>query len=440
MVVGCQAPPSYEIRWEVTPRLGEPLEPLDPPNANECTRVGVVEVEVTAWNALGLVQDRRRYPCFPRNFQDPDNTQAGPTIAPGQYQLVVRGVRRNGVGWTSDLVDPDRNDDGDEDLFLPPRCEEGPGGAQCEPGFLSCDCRFIEVVEDQTVVIRNFVLDPPPECEDGIDGDADGLIDSADPGCMNGSGESDDIAEVQVRIQPSLLGHNPNVLCSGVGVAFFSVSIDGNEVVRPECTLDPIFFTRALESGEHLLEVVALGADEQPLTHPEMHAFEVPEGGGGFVDTQVDFGDADFLQPIVASTTVPLSFQSGGDLPPRGCAPLVGSLTLDQVRIETFDARGEPLADPLVLDDGTPLDGTAFACPPAVLRTETLDWGGYLVAVEALSPQGDVCFATQALQPLAPGQTRSFEIPRVEPIPASCRDCDVDADCAGGQCDNGVCI
>ena len=415
-----------------------PGEPEPYPNANACTRVGVVEVEVTAINRLGGVRDQRRFPCFPHDFDDPGETQAGPTISPGDYELVVRGVRRNGVGWTSAPAEWVRCVDRPDG----PRCQgcvddpdDPDGPPQCHEGILSCDCRFVRVVEDETVTIDDLRLAAPPECQDGIDNDQDGLIDDADPGCMRGSGEADDISEVQIRMNVGLLGHNRNALCSGLGISRFSISVDGEEIGRPLCTLDTMFFTIELDEGEHVLEVVALDPSGEPLTHPETFTFESSEAGG-FVETSLDFGDADFLQPIQASTTVPLSFSDDAS---RGCAPVLGGLVIDQVRIEALDARGEPLPSPVQLDDQTPLDGSAFGCPSGLLRTEVLNWGGYLVSIEALSAEGEVCFATPSPEPLAPSQTRSFAIPRTDPVPDSCRDCQVNADCAGGTCEDGVC-
>ena len=133
-VAGCGSEPSYRMRWEVLTRDGQEVEPLPSgpdgagvQNPNECTRVGVISVEVSIFDDLGFLADQRNYPCFPREFHSPSGTARGAVLSDGSYELVIRGVRRNGLGWTGVGADLDRNDDGIDEFNPTPRCRQRSG-------------------------------------------------------------------------------------------------------------------------------------------------------------------------------------------------------------------------------------------------------------------------------------------------------------------------
>ena len=137
-----------------------------------------------------------------------------------------------------------------------------------------------------------------------------------------------------------------------------------------------------------------------PRTESIDTAIEVPEGGGAFFDIDISFDDLDFVEPIVEPASLPIGFLPPDGEPIRGCsAPTSAVVPIDRVRITVLDAHGGPLDPPVRLDDGRALDGSALPCPPAILRTEPLRWGGYLARVEALEAGGAVCFTTDAALP-----------------------------------------
>ncbi len=467
----CTEEPAFRVRWHV-----EGMS-LVMGTAADCSRVGISAVEISTFNALGTLVDQRVRACFPPGFEDPDATVAGPALPPGRYAVVVRGVRRDRVGWYDiDLLDvpvaedqPDDptldptegGDDGDgaslpSEEALPgllgaPNCTRDGDAEVCPPGYLVCDCRFIEVVEGKTLPLRDFELPPPPECENGIDDDLDGQVDIFDAGCRGSDREDADVNSAQFRLLATLLDRNPNAFCVGVGIARFDIRIDGEPVLDPICRIDPIFFSADLVSGEHVLEVAARNAAGELVTEPESFTFEVPKGGGGFFPFEVDFSADDFIEPLVERAPLSLQYIPYPGAPQgRGCdTNLFGQLDLAQVRIRLLDSRGEPLPEKVHTEPaGLPLDGTPIACPSAVLLTEPLTWGAYHVEVEALSSEGEVCFSNVGNpERAAPRESRVLNIPRVlvdgpngPTPPPSCEDCSSDADCQAGTCQHGICV
>jgi hypothetical protein len=487
------------MRWEVLARDGEPLEPLPDPgtsgpgvqNPNECTRVGIVSVEVTAFDDFGIFVDQRKYPCYPREFFSPRGTARGAVVSDGSYEIVVRGVRRNGLGWTGVGADLGEFADGTPIIDRTPRCDKDT--ETCETGFFSCDCRFIDTEEGHTVLLDDLVLEPPPECEDGIDNDTDGLVDGVDPGCsIGGVSEFDDISSVQFQVETSVLGRNPNATCGGVGLSEFAFFVhnlsdpagpsdcsdgadnDGDDLIdeadpgcalgssesdelgTTPCRLAPFFFTTDLSAGSYELRFVGLGPDGQPATHVVREPFEVV-GRGGFVTTSIDFADADFLEPIQRNTLIPLEFESSPGSTPHRCTSYNGDLVIDALRVNVLDARGQELDTPILAQDGTPLDGRRIDCPSSNLRTQTLTWGGYLVDLQALAlvpnpddpmapPTEVVCYSTAATngpEPLAPGEPSFTLVRPAGMVPDACTECDANdpsRKCHAGTCVEGVCV
>ena len=109
---------------------------------------------------------------------------------------------------------------------------------------------------------------------------------------------------------------------------------------------------------------------------------------------------------------------------------------------------GGAIEPPVRLADGTALDGsTVLPCMAANLQTEVVDWTrGYALRAEALSAEGDVCFRRD-LAPMRPEEPLGLELAWAQAddgsLPASCRDCEVDADChpddTRWRCLDGTC-
>lgn len=447
--LGCQEDPSFRVRWEVAPADGSEAAALVSPV--QCSDVGLIAVQITARDELGTVVDQRLRACFPPGFDDPETTIAGAPLSPGPYAVEVRGVRRDNVGWTRELGTL-------EEMEPNPGCRPEPGlspaeqDPQCDLEALSCDCMFLEVEAEQTVALTDFQISPPPQCEDGVDNDRDGLVDDFDPSCRVGgqsATESQDISAVQFALDVSVLDGNDVATCAGLRISRFVITIDDGQVLaEPACRLDgTIFFTEELASGPHVVQVVATDGTGQALTEAKEFSIEVQEDGGGLVSLAIDFAAAEFLDPIVAPARLLVGFLPHPDAEfSRGCAPVPltggGMLTVEDVRIEMLGPHGEPLDPPVELSDGSPLDGqTPIACPAGELTTESLSWGEYLLEIEGRSEAGEVCFTNTGTPAVtAPNSTFSVVVPRVDPPPPSCRDCEVDGDCAiGFVCDAGIC-
>ena len=175
----CREPPSWSVRWRVAPRPDMVVDPTTTDdedvllNGVECSRVGVSVVDLISIAAEfddPFIVDRRLKPCWAPAMEDPNRTLGGPALEPGRYELIARGLRASREPWTYCFVEGDA--EVCPDPFTAPRCEEDENGSPvCQRGYGSCDCRFIDVAEGETLQIRDFVIDAPPECEDGIDGE-----------------------------------------------------------------------------------------------------------------------------------------------------------------------------------------------------------------------------------------------------------------------------
>jgi hypothetical protein len=459
-VLGCQEEPSFRLRWTIDPALaaGDPSVKPRLGTPVDCSGVGVMDVRIVTRDAFGVVVDARTRPCFSSALTKPEGTVAGPALPPGPYAVEIRGVRRDGVGWDRTLLPL-------EELEPNPGCvpelevaasEQRP---TCSLESLSCDCTFVEVAEGRTEHLDGFVIDAPPQCQDGVDNDQDGLVDMFDPACRMGQSTGDlyaredavVIANAQLVVRASVLDDNPVATCKGLGISRFIVTLDEDSTLaEPICStvLGRIFQASAMvmPDATHTVRVVAVDFAGQPLTIAKETVIHAPPGGGGRFDIDVDFSADDFLQPIVASAQLIPRFSpyEGIGSFTRGCQPdelwTGGTLTLPEVRLRLLGTHGQPLSPAPKLTNDLSLDGqTSIPCSGTYM-TQPLAWGEYLLEVEALSPEGEVCFSNAGDPSLtAPGES-FLAVPRVFPIPSSCLDCTADAECVFGSiCDEGVC-
>ena len=448
VVCGCAAEPAFTARWSVEDAEDDESFPALT-SAQQCSSLGIGSVSIETFGATKggtrTLLDLRERPCFPPTFVDDDAAVAGPELTPGDYVVAVRGIRRDGASWTE---------------ILPADCDER------QP--LPVACASITVEDGETVTLDDFELSAPPQCEDGIDNDGDGLVDQRDPGCLGDQDqprESDEVDFVQVRLQTSLLDHNCNATCSGLGLSRVVVDVapddEDADTVSFSCTRaieGPQLFNRTLSTDETTpIEVYGVDAAGNRITTVQSFVM-MPDQAR--VDLEVDFGDSDFLEaPQGRLRFLPQFFgaygedvsscQGQGATRFSGCSADpslgLGSLTLAQVAIRVLDAHGQPLSNSLVSTDGVLLDGTPSPCTGTEIVTEPVVWGGYLVEVEAMSADGEVCFSTSAPVPAAPGEGFVVQPERVVPPPPSCWDCQVDADCgditsSGHRCVDHLCV
>lgn len=461
---GCEEPPSYRLRWAVG---GKTLS-----SASDCSDVGILNVRVTTIDLLGRTIARETFPCFGEDFEDPTATAPGASIEPGPYAIEVRGLSRNDTLWTDeeelDRQIFDASVDGRDYLAdqryqlcrpTPPPDFPLPDKVvdvfACQPEDLSCDCAELTVPEEGLPILDSFNIDAPPECLDGLDNDNDGLVDRKDAACAGGRidlPESAEFSQVNLRIAVTFFRNNPSVECAStfqqVGAHRAALLLDGEEYALVSCGGLPFESSPALEGGEHTLTVGLRDIDGNDVATPKSFTINVDPIVGGAFELVADFAVEDFFEPIVDEGRYSVQFVGHPDQEARGCGtendslrPEQGNLVLPTIRARVLDGRGDSIPT-VVQDGGIPLDGmTEFECPTDAPFTETLSWGDYVIEVEALSEQGEVCYSNVGSgTPLAPASTAGVIPPRVLPVPDSCRDCDTDDDCGTFICEEGICI
>jgi hypothetical protein len=462
-VAACQEPPSYRLRWAIDGR-----EMLD---VSACSESGMLEVRARAYTAPGTFTDERTYPCFSTALAEPEGTVGGSALPPGRYAIELRGIDRTGDAW-----------DAEEVASLEPDAPEHTGCSpdgdvvECRPNELVCDCQRLVVVaagssaseadathatvveEGATAALPEFVLVPPPQCIDGIDNDRDGLVDVGDPSCNVDFGDGSEgvpVGVTELRLELSLLDDNPAVSCASVPLRRLRlgyVSGDGGEgdatevVLEEPCDLEaPYLASLRLPAGMAVFSAVGLDSGGEPVTVAKVFEATISPIGGT-VQQSIDFGPEDFLEPIVRELRAAPGYVSelGRQAKLRySCAPpsLVpgepatrGTLTIAGLRVHVLNGHGGPLDTPATLDDGMVLDGqNVIECTSSVV-TAPLEWGGFTMAIEALSAEGEVCFSNLGAPVLmSPGGVSGLFLPRVYgtdgTVPASCHDCETDAEC-----------
>lgn len=449
---GCQEQRSYAIRWRVEPRTTtEPttVEPQDVEMSSPsvCSRAGVSDVEVWVYDELNRVADQFDRPCFPERFRQEGGSIRGATLSPGDYTLIIAGTRANGLPWgtcPAGSVAPDDSGDTDTDGFVgsddedtdgddtalctgnsvfgflnaavaagTPMCNDG----ECNVGLDSCDCTTFTVEAEKTRRLDDFVLAAPPDCEDGIDGDEDGLVDQLDPGCQLGVSESTPVLNPEIELSISVLSGNPVADCGNIGVGALSLTIDGNEVDPILCNIGTTRFSTPLAVGSHELTVVGVDGTGTftPLTVEKTLDFSVNDLGVASPSSlEIDFADVDLLEPLEAQIQFQYEFAPDeGEEGPLYC----GDVGATDVRYRILDLGGQPISS-----FTAPLDGSLSPCTPArVVSLEAPRWGGYTVEVEAFNADGDLCWSNaDAPALLTPTEAQTAILPPAEGAPASC--------------------
>ena len=464
-LAACRETPSYAVRWS--------LEGRGAPTTVACAESGIFFVQARAY-LLSELSDTSEdfaenfggeivFPCANDRFTDGDEVRVnGRALPPGNYALQLRGIDRADEPWrTAQGTDP-----------LDPRLQGCTTDASaCLDTEQVCACVPLEVREETTVAAPEFVLVPPPECEDGIDNDGDGLVDRADASCdvdAGMAGEGLPVGLTELRVSLTLLGQNPNANCSAVSLRRFQIEVlsdAGNTVVLDDtCSLDrPYLSTLRVPAGIYTFSALGLDAAGEPVTVAKTFDASISEVGGTVLQS-IDFAPEDFIEPIEGRIRFSPVFVSalglnadGQPIAPRsscvgtpspGVLDIVpGDLDIGSLEISFVNGHGGPLDVPVPLDDGTPLDGTEIECS-AVLLTEQVTWGSYSTVLQALSTEGEVCFSNaDAPTPMIPNEQLGVPMARVYAadgtVPDSCRECEVDTDCDADDsdwaCIEGVC-
>lgn len=404
--VACGPPPSLRARWSVVDRDGN----VDATTAAQvCSELGINTVRVRIVDEAGDVVDEEHHACFARRFDDAEQTVAGPALDAGLYTVEVRGVQRNLEPWPVEAF-----------AAVPQECDADLDEGRCDPkGTGPCECSVFEARDDHTERLVDFRLAAPGECYDGIDNDQDedgaknpdGLIDAEDPSCSLldvPRTESRPVTKVQFQLTMSLFGGNDVVTCGAVRLvdvrarlcplddgAAPAPCVDVPDTAVLGCrTGAPLFFEAILEQQQdYTLELVGRGPQGAILTAPKLFPVSFGGGPGAVVPIEVDFAASAFEPPIEAPAGFLLEYEHGDN--PRGCK----ASRITTVAVEILDAHGGPLATPVTLDDGTPLDGTAIGCSDERRLTEPLAWGGYSLRASAMTADGAVCYSTDGTGP-----------------------------------------
>lgn len=434
VATACQEAPSYAVRWRIAPRPDEVLPPTAEPQDEEmtnptlCTRSGVSKVEVWIFDELDRMVDQFTRPCFPERFRREGGAVRGATLRPGDYTALVVGTRANGVPWgecEDDTCGVPQFLQATFDAGLD-FCDDG----ACNIGLDSCDCTTFNVVADEITRIPDFELTAPPDCEDGIDGDADGLVDQLDPGCQLGFSESTPVLIPELALSLSVLSGNPNAVCKSIGVGVLGLSIDGNPLDAILCRVGITRFSTPLAVGAHELTVVGTTSGGDPRTVEKTIAFEVDDRGVTTPDfLEVDFADVDLLEPLEATIKFQPTLRTPDGTETVTC--LDSRIAVDDFRFRLFDLGGRLVEPALNTSSNVLLDGTSSVCQPPgsvslasnVSSLDTVSWGGYLLEFEAYNADGELCWSNaDDLTPLEPADPVPVVAELVEGAPANCFD------------------
>jgi hypothetical protein len=439
LLSACAADPSFVVRWQVD-RSADLSSPTPLASVRDCTGSGIAHVRLDAFvmdAPAGLPPEASKtWSCFPGAFARDDGTVDGPELAPGLYRVTLTGVRSDGWEWPAS----------DGEGGTTPYVFLGMDDVRVEED--AAPFRLQEIFDDDE---RDPVLRAPPQCEDGVDNDRDGWVDTLDPACRRADAllEDDSVTVSEYRVRVTFLDENPTIRgashCAALGVRTVVLrNEEGADLVDPVSCVDalagPITLTRTHGGTAETVYLTALDAAAQAVTAAV--PLQLLPGGGS--ELHVDFDETVFLAPILHAMDFLLTLFPGlpGTCEPSPTSEL-GTLKIATVRLLLRGAHGETLAPAVSLEGGELLDGASdIACPLQLLRSEPLPWGGYLLEGEALSAGGETCLTAPPFI-TAPGTGGSFVLPfeRVLPPPPSCVDCSSDDDCGSRRCSSdGLCV
>jgi len=200
---GCEPTGSYRVTWSFSGPNGEIT------SASDCSSRGVERVVVTLVS-LSTGQDVKTtvHPCR-------DAGSGNLTVAEGTYRVRVQAYG------------------GSDQPFLDP--------VTGEPSLVETAGEI--KVKESGVAEASVVFTPNPHCADGVDNDADGLVDAADPGCRDKSGDYDPTGASEVNddtpatlaVTWSIHGDTPCASLQPSGATSVSVLVDGLEAGSYPC-------------------------------------------------------------------------------------------------------------------------------------------------------------------------------------------------------------
>lgn len=395
----CTESPSVELRWRIqTEDLGEDDAAPKLTSIRQCTEVGLRDLRLTT-RKDGLPVDVREISCFPSEFASDDGLTPGPELDDGTYEFTLEGLRR------------------------------GTDTPWAEGVSVSAT---VTVRGDVPVPLDDLVLPAPPTCDDGVDNDGDGYVDSNDVDCrVADARESNLVTTIQFFVRPTFLGDNPYVTCGTLGISQFSLRVDDDPTSDRliGCATQTSSFSRRVDPdptlNPHTISIVGLGFGGEAVTQTKTTSFELSGSQGKPVDVDAAFVADDLLAPLVAPLQFIVVFEANQDAAKnlRSCAAdadsdlVISEISLEVVSLDTGEVMGVPIDPPVLLEggdlDGTALDGSPLPCQATALRTQPLEWGNYGLRISGLSAEGDTCYSTDAALQGAPGILINAVVPRV---------------------------
>ena len=385
----CAESPSVELRWRIQAEdLEEGAEPPTLTSIRQCTSVGISSLRLTT-RQDGFPVDVRELPCFPDEFSAGSGLAPGPELDPGTYELTLQGLRRStGTPWAEGVS-------------------------------VSAD---VTINDGAVALLEDLVLPAPPTCDDGIDNDGDGYVDSADIDCrVTNPRESNQVTNIQFFVSPSFLGDNPYVTCGTVGITTFRLRVDDDPSTDRVigCSTLTSSFSRRIdpEQEEHSVSITGLDFDNVAVTETKVTEFTVTGAQGKPIDVDAAFTGTDLLSTLTAPIQFIVAFEPGEDAAKdfRYCAADAdSSLEIAELTARVVDLETDEPVDTILVGgdlDGTALDGTPFACHATPLITADLDWGNYGIELTGRSAAGDVCYSTEPVQ-AGPGILINVILPR----------------------------
>jgi hypothetical protein len=470
-LLACTEDPSVRYRWDID---GATLE-----KAVQCSEHGLLQVVAEVRDETGVVVDTT-HSCFPRRFEDPLATVAGPHLEDGRYVAELSARTRSGDRWelTPDLY-------GQELGQVPTNGETCTVDAEeptCQTKFDACACAAFEVGGEMPV-LTDFQLRSPPECIDGVDNDGDGSVDAGDASCgtmpTRETKEGDLVALTAITVDVGLLGTSPQSSCTVTGVNRFVLTVGDRVLAESPCSMPILKSTTGISVGDVAddanddpsdgllpvtLTVQALDISGAEVAEPISVDLQIPEGFGGTFSLAVDFAGESFHAPVTAAIDPLFAFVNAAGDGDRGCEPpgavatetvcetqgdcaedqlclfnddatgrvchdvgsARGRLAIDTLRVRILDAHGRPV-EPSPFSGGTPaaIPGmVSFPCPSRDdLLTAPMEWGAYSVEAQAVTADGTVCFSNVGEAKAAGTDSQTpVDLLRVSGIGA-CRDC-----------------
>jgi hypothetical protein len=351
---GCESDGTYRVSWSFSGDDGEIL------SAADCSRRGVERVVITLVSlSTGLDVKSSVHPC-----READSGKL--SVGEGTYLVRVQAYG----GSNQPFLDPVTGEEALVETVAELRVT-GSGVAEVA-----------------------VVFTPNPECADGVDNDADGLVDAADPGCRNKNGDYDptvndevnDDSNATLEVTWSIHGDTPCGALQPDGAVQASLLVDNLEVGIYPC--DDLSGQVPLVPGPHTVSMQLLDASAIVLaTTPTQNASLV---GGLSTDLTFAFTLDTFDPPQTGELSFEVSWIAAGQTC-SDASPVVAeqSLWLQDADGVTVDA---------LTWAGTTVDNTAASVGQCLDASEVqglttyVPAGDYTLSISGHTAGGATCW------------------------------------------------